>query len=99
MIIRTWHGWTAHQYADAYEELLQEEIFVGITARNIHGLRDIKLLCRQLEAKVEFITIMSFASIASETRKAFYGQAIGECFHYLWIPPHTAKQIVVRNLF
>ena len=65
MIIRIWHGWTSDQYADAYEELLREEIFVGIAARNIRGLRDIKLLRRKLEAEVEFITITSFASLAA----------------------------------
>ena len=68
MIIRIWHGWTSHQFADTYEDLLREEIFVGIAARNIRGLRDIKLLRRKLEVEVEFITIMSFSSLAAFDR-------------------------------
>ena len=65
MIIRIWHGWTSHQDADTYEELLREEVFVGIVARSIRGFRNIKLLRRKLESEVEFITIMTFDSLAA----------------------------------
>jgi len=33
MIGRIWHGWTSLENADAYEELLKSEIFVGIAER------------------------------------------------------------------
>ncbi len=30
MISRLWHGWTTHENADAYEELLKSEVLPGI---------------------------------------------------------------------
>jgi heme-degrading monooxygenase HmoA len=63
MISRIWHGWTAHKNADAYEELLKEEIFVGIQDRHIRGFQGIQLLRRELENETEFITIMTFDSL------------------------------------
>jgi len=63
MIARIWHGWTTPGNADRYEALLNNEIFVGIKARNISGFRRIQLLRRSLESEVEFITIMEFDSI------------------------------------
>lgn len=63
MIVRIWHGWTKPENADAYEALLKSEIFVGIQGRNIPGYRGIRLLRRDVEGEVEFITIMDFDSI------------------------------------
>ena len=65
MIARIWHGWTSLENADAYEALLIQEIFVGIQKRKIGGLLGIELLRRSLDTEVEFITIMSFDSIAA----------------------------------
>lgn len=73
MLVRIWPGWTSHQCVDAYEKLLQEEIFAGVAARNIYRLGDIKSFRRKLEAEVEFITIMSFASLAAV--REFGGEA------------------------
>ncbi len=63
MISRIWHGWTTPQNAEAYEELLKEEIFVGIQNRQIVGFRGIQLLRRTVGDEVEFVTIMWFDSI------------------------------------
>lgn len=63
MISRIWHGYTAFDHADAYENLLQREIFIGIKSRKIEGYKGIQLLRRNLENEVEFITIMWFDSI------------------------------------
>jgi len=71
MIARIWHGYTTHQNADAYETLLQEEIFIGIGNRKIEGFKDIQLLKRQMENETEFITIMWFYSI--DAVKTFAG--------------------------
>ena len=60
MILRIWHGWTRPENADAYEELLKEEIFVGIGERNIPGYHGIRLLRRVAGDEVEFVTIMTF---------------------------------------
>ena len=57
MISRIWHGWTTHQNADVYEQLLKEEIFVGIQNRQISGFMGIQLLRRQLKDETEFITV------------------------------------------
>jgi len=63
VISRIWHGWTTHENADTYENLLKEEIFPGIEAKNVSGYRSIQLFRRVLsDAEVEFVTIMWFDS-------------------------------------
>ncbi len=63
MILRIWHGWTLPANADAYETLLQEEIFNGIGNRRIPGYRGIELLRREVAGEVEFVTVMRFDTI------------------------------------
>ncbi len=63
MIVRIWHGWATPGNADKYEGLLEEEIFVGIRNRRIHGFRSIELLRREAGLEVEFVTIMEFDSL------------------------------------
>lgn len=65
MISRIWHGWTKPDNADAYEALLKEEIFVGIQNCEIVGLHGIQLLRRDSDDEVEFVTIMTFDSLAA----------------------------------
>lgn len=65
MIARIWHGWTTHENAKAYENLLREEVFPSIENKKVQGYRKISLLKRELESEVEFITIMLFESIAA----------------------------------
>lgn len=62
-IKRTWHGWTTPENADAYESLLQEEVFPGIEAKQIPGYRRIELWRRLRGDEVEFVTVMTFDSI------------------------------------
>ena len=71
MIGRIWHGYTTLENADLYENLLKDEIFVGIHDRNIPGFQEIQLFRRDLNNEVEFITIMWFDSV--EAIKAFAG--------------------------
>ena len=63
MISRIWHGYTTPENAYTYENLLKEEIFVGIRDRNISGFREIQLFRRELGPEVEFITVMWFDSL------------------------------------
>jgi len=63
MISRIWHGYTTKDNADNYQNLLQDEIFVGIADRNIKGYKGIQLLRRELADETEFITIMWFESL------------------------------------
>ncbi len=72
MIGRIWHGYTTPQNADTYEDLLKEEIFIGIRNRHIPGFREIQLFRRTLGEEVEFITIMWFDTI--EAVRAFAGE-------------------------
>ena len=72
MICRIWHGYTSFENADAYENLLKEEIILGIRDRKIEGFREMQVLRRTLENEVEFITVMWFASI--ESVKQFAGE-------------------------
>ncbi len=55
MIARLWHGWTTPENADAYENLLKNEISPGILARNVSGLRKIELLRRPSGGEIEFV--------------------------------------------
>ncbi len=71
MISRIWHGWTTAKNADAYENLLTQEIFTSIRARQIKGYRGIHLLRRTLDEEVEFITIMWFDTL--DAVQAFAG--------------------------
>ncbi len=63
MISRVWHGWTTPANADTYENLLKEEIFVGIGDRKIPGYKGFQLFRRNVGNEVEFITVMWFDSL------------------------------------
>ena len=89
MISRVWHGWTNHQNADAYEELLRKEIFLGIAKLSIQGYHGIHLLRRDVDDEVEFVTIMWFAS--SDAVRAF----AGEDYEVAVVPPE-ARQLLSR---
>lgn len=60
MIRRLWHGWTTPANADAYERLLREQIFPGITARGIPGLRGLEAWRSPEGTEISFVTVMSF---------------------------------------
>lgn len=89
MIARIWHGYTSPQQAQPYENLLKEEIFVGIENKKIPGYKGIQLLKRDLGDEVEFTTIMWFENIQSV--KHF----VGEDYSKAYIPD-TAKQLLSR---
>ncbi len=89
MIGRIWHGYTNHENADKYEDLLKEEIFVGIRGRNIQGFQEIQLFRRDLDDEVEFITIMWFDSIESVRIFA------GEDYEVAVVPP-KARELLFR---
>jgi heme-degrading monooxygenase HmoA len=81
MISRIWHGYTTPENADTYENLLKEEIFVGIHDRDIPGFREIQLFRRELGHEVEFITVMWFDSL--DAVRAF----AGEDYELAVVPP------------
>ncbi len=89
MIARIWHGWTAHEDADAYESLLKKEIFPGIAAKGVTGYRGIRLLRRPLRDEVEFVTLMWFDSWEAVREFA------GEDFERAYVPD-AARRLLAR---
>lgn len=89
MISRVWHGWTNRDNADAYEELLRNEIFAHIAKRSILGFRGIHLLRRDVDDDVEFVTIMWFDTL--DAVRAF----AGEEYEVAVVPPE-ARQLLSR---
>jgi heme-degrading monooxygenase HmoA len=64
-IKRIWHGWTTPDNADAYWRVLSEIVIPGIEAKSIRGYRGIEVLRREHESEVEFVTLITFDSLAS----------------------------------
>ena len=89
MIARIWHGYTTKENADKYENLLKEEVFVGIEQKNVRGYKGIRLLRRELADETEFTTIMQFESI--EDIKQF----AGDDYETAYVPA-KARQILKR---
>jgi hypothetical protein len=89
MIGRIWRGWTTHQNADIYENLLKTDIFPGIAAKNIQGYQGVQLLRRLVGEEVEFIVIMGFGSL--EAVKQFAGQD----YERAYVPP-KAQDLLSR---
>ena len=60
MIARVWRGWTAHQNADAFEAVLRTESIPNALAKNVAGLREIRVLRLERLGETEFITMLLF---------------------------------------
>lgn len=63
MIARIWHGWTKPEDGKTYENMLRNEIFPSIAARNIGGYRGAELFIREDGDEVEFVTWLRFDSM------------------------------------
>jgi len=68
MIARMWHGWTKPENADAYENLLRNEMFPEIG--QIEGSWGAYLLRKNDEKEVAFVTITLFESLDAVRRFA-----------------------------
>jgi len=83
MIARIWHGWTKTKDAKAYENMLRDEIFPSIAARNNRGYRGAELFINRDADEVEFVTLLRFDSMdavkefagADEDRPVIYPKA------------------------
>jgi len=81
---RVWHGWTIPANADAYESLLNSEIFTGIQNRQIAGYRGIHLFRRNVGDEVEFDSIGRFELLQGKTmRLRLSPQRRAHCFRDL----------------
>ena len=80
MIARIWHGRTKPADANVYENMLRNEIFPSIAARNISGYHGAELFIREDGNEVEFVTLLRFDSMegvkefagVDETRPVIY---------------------------
>lgn len=81
MISRVWHGYATPANADAYEDLLKSDIFIGIGERKIPGYRGLQLFRRDLGNEVEFITVMWFDSLDAVRQFA------GDDYEVAVVPP------------
>lgn len=86
---RIWHGWTTIENAETYQELLHNEIFPGIEAKEIEGYRCVELFRRDLPDEVEFVTIMTFDSLQDVI--AFQGKDYEKCY-----VPESAQKVLKR---
>jgi heme-degrading monooxygenase HmoA len=68
MIVRIWHGWTAPETADAYEEFLRTTMFPSMYG--VGGFLGADLLRRDEDDEVVFITITRFESLDAVKRFA-----------------------------
>ncbi len=96
MIARIWRGWTKRADAKTYEDMLRNEIFPGIAARNIEGYHGAELFVRENGDEVEFVTLLRFDSMdavkefagADETKPVIFPKAerliarMGRARHY-----------------
>jgi len=86
---RIWHGWTTPENADTYQQLLHDEVFPGIEAKNISGYQSIELFRRDLRDEVEFVTIMTFDSLQNVID--FQGEDYKKCY-----VPDAAQKVLAR---
>lgn len=89
MISRIWHGWTSHENADAYENILKTEVMHEIEGKGVQGFKEIRLLRRVHETEVEFITIMQFEDL--EDIRKFAGADYEKAF-----VPAAARAVLKR---
>ena len=89
MIKRIWNGYTTHDNADAYEQLLDGFVFPGIEAKKIPGYRSIELLRRVAGDEIQFTTVMTFDLLDNVI--AFQGQDYEAAY-----VPEQARKILKR---
>jgi heme-degrading monooxygenase HmoA len=83
MIARLWHGWTTHNKADAYENLLRSEVLPGI--HRISGFHGAYLFRREAGEEIEFVTLTLFDSL--DAVRAF----AGDDYEVAVVPPQARK--------
>ena len=88
-IKRIWHGWTSPENADAYQQLLDDEVIPGIEAKGIPGFQSIQVFRRDLGEEVEFVTIMTFDSLKNVID--FQGEDYKKCY-----VPDAAQSVLKR---
>jgi heme-degrading monooxygenase HmoA len=83
VIARLWHGWARGADADAYEQLLRQEVLPGI--HRIDGYLGAYLLRRQTGDLAEFATVTLWESI--DAVRAF----AGDDYEAAVVPPEAQR--------
>ena len=60
MICRIWHGWTSHDDADAFENVLKSEVIAPLHAKGVAGFHGVQTLRLALLGQTEFINMAWF---------------------------------------
>lgn len=89
MIKRIWRGWTTPENAEAYQDLLLNEVIPAIGAQRIPGYSSTEVLREDLGGEIEFSTVMSFESLESVI--AFQGADYARCY-----VPDAARELLSR---
>jgi len=89
MIARIWHGWTTPESADAYYQVLTEEVIPQIESYKMKGYRKIEVLRKEHAYETEFITIMYFDSLD------LIKQFVGEDYEVAHVP-EAAQKVLKR---
>ncbi|MEO9884409.1 MAG: antibiotic biosynthesis monooxygenase [Balneola sp.] len=87
MIARIWHGWTTPENADAYYQVLTEEVIPQIESYKMEGYRKIEVLRKEHADETEFITIMYFDSLD------LIKQFVGEDYEVAHVPEAAQKAL------
>lgn len=88
-IKRVWRGWTTKGNADTYQQVLLEEVIPGIEAKQIEGLKKFEVLRLDHAHEVEFMTMMTFESLAQVI--ALQGQDYTKAY-----VPEAAQKVLKR---
>jgi hypothetical protein len=87
VIARWWRGWTTHENAEPYQELLRTTILPGI--ERIDGYKGAYLLRRERDGETEFATLTFWESL--DAVRAF----AGEDYEVAVVPP-AARVLLAR---
>ena len=88
-IIRTWKGWTTHENAPIYEDMLINEVFPAVKKKGVDGLEKVSISVQHKKDEVEFFLILQFDSLDSVKNFA------GENFERAYIP-ENAQRVLSR---
>ena len=88
-IIRTWRGWTTHENASIYEDMLVNEVFPTVKKNGVDGLEKVSISTLEKDEEVEFFLILQFDSLDSVKKFA------GENYEKAYIP-ESAKRVLSR---
>ncbi|MGW8121822.1 hypothetical protein ACV07N_04110 [Roseivirga echinicomitans] len=88
-IIRTWRGWTTHENAPIYEDLLINEVFPTVKKNGVVGLEKVSISTKEHKEEVEFFLVLQFESL--DAVKTFAGENYSKAYI-----PENAQRILKR---